>query len=112
MLSFCLTRRNEREGRALSRPFPGRGAPRRDRAGRAPGGRVSPRAVAPSRPGFECVRVNVCKWASDLCVAVADGGVIDKMARLGIERKPDEPDGASVGEVGLGVLLLADLREI
>ena len=33
------------------------------------------------------------------------------MARLGIERKPDKPDGASAGEVGLDVLLLSNLRE-
>ena len=37
--------------------------------------------------------------------------VIDEAARLGVEGEPDQPDGASVGEIGLGIPLLAYLRE-
>ena len=38
-------------------------------------------------------------------------GVIHEMARLGVEREADEPDRAAIGKIGLGVFLLADLRE-
>ena len=33
------------------------------------------------------------------------------MARMGIEGKADEPDGARIGQIRLCILLLANLRE-